>query len=198
MSDSPVPSTARYGVHSEVGTLRKVMVCAPGRARSRLTPTNCDDLLFDDVMWVENAKRDHVDFIIKMRERGVDVVKMHDLLTETLADPAARSWILDQQIVANEVGLGLVNEIRSFLDSLSARELAETLIGGLSTLEVPESYGGEALKLVKQAAGITVYPRHHLLDLRRCHAEPAVLAGTPRRNLADHSDLSIPPQLWSG
>ncbi|MDF0606506.1 arginine deiminase [Neisseriaceae bacterium TC5R-5] len=146
-----------YGVHSEVGTLRKVMVCAPGIAHSRLTPTNCDDLLFDDVMWVENAKRDHFDFMNKMRERGVEVVEMHNLLAETLDNSAARKWILDQQIVPDEIGVGLVNEIRSFLDSLDSRQLAETLIGGLSTLEVPESYGGEALKLVKEAAGITEY-----------------------------------------
>jgi arginine deiminase len=73
-----------YGVHSEVGQLRKVMVCAPGLAHTRLTPTNCDGLLFDDVLWVENAKRDHFDFITKMRDRGVEVVEMHDLLAETL------------------------------------------------------------------------------------------------------------------
>ena len=38
-----------YGVHSEVGRLRKVLVCSPGLAHERLTPTNCDALLFDDV-----------------------------------------------------------------------------------------------------------------------------------------------------
>ena len=157
MTSASVSHTRPYGVHSEVGQLRKVMVCAPGLAHTRLTPSNCDDLLFDDVMWVENAKRDHFDFMNKMRERGVEVVEMHNLLAETLENPAARAWILDQQIVPNEVGLGLVNEIRSFLDSLAPRPLAETLIGGLSTLEVPESYGGEALKLVKEAAGITEY-----------------------------------------
>ncbi|HEY5309005.1 MAG TPA: hypothetical protein VIK97_10885, partial [Casimicrobiaceae bacterium] len=51
----------KFGVHSEVGQLRKVMVCAPGIAHSRLTPSNCDQLLFDDVLWVDNAKRDHFD-----------------------------------------------------------------------------------------------------------------------------------------
>ena len=40
----------KFGVHSEVGQLRKVMVCAPGVAHSRLTPSNCDQLLFDDVL----------------------------------------------------------------------------------------------------------------------------------------------------
>ena len=46
---------AKFGVHSEVGQLRKVLVCAPGRAHQRLTPSNSDQLLFDDVLWVENA-----------------------------------------------------------------------------------------------------------------------------------------------
>jgi NAD(P) transhydrogenase subunit beta len=66
-------ATAPFGVHSEVGQLRKVMVCAPGRAHQRLTPSNCDALLFDDVLWVDNAKRDHFDFMQKLRDRGVDV-----------------------------------------------------------------------------------------------------------------------------
>ena len=61
-----------FGVHSEVGQLRKVMVCAPGRAHARLTPSNCDQLLFDDVLWLENAKRDHFDFMTKMRDPGGD------------------------------------------------------------------------------------------------------------------------------
>ncbi|SET40659.1 arginine deiminase [Thorsellia anophelis] len=146
-----------YGVHSEVGQLRKVMVCAPGLAHTRLTPSNCDSLLFDDVLWVETAKRDHFDFINKMRERGVDVVEMHNLLAETLENPLARKWILDQQIVPNEIGLGLVDEVRSYLDEMPARQLAETLIGGLSTEEFPETRGGEMLKIVKDAAGITEY-----------------------------------------
>ncbi|MDT4816414.1 Arginine deiminase [compost metagenome] len=148
---------ATYGVHSEVGTLRKVMVCAPGLAHTRLTPTNCDELLFDDVLWVENAKRDHFDFMTKMRERGVEVVEMHNLLTETLDVPGAKEWILDQQVVPNEVGLELIAEVRSYLDGLPSRTLAETLIGGLSTVDIPEDQGGEVLKLVREAAGVTEY-----------------------------------------
>jgi arginine deiminase len=146
-----------FGVHSEVGKLHKVMVCAPGRAHQRLTPSNCDQLLFDDVLWVDNAKRDHFDFMQKMRDRGIDVVEMHSLLAETVAIPEARKWILDNQVVPNQVGLGLVDEIKSYLEGLKPRELAETLIGGLSTEEFPETHGGEMLKLVKDAAGVTEY-----------------------------------------
>ncbi len=152
-----VTEDAPFGVHSEVGTLRKVMVCAPGRAHQRLTPSNCDSLLFDDVMWVDNAKRDHFDFVQKMRDRGIDVVEMHNLLAETLAVPEGKKWILDNQVVPNQVGLGLVDEVRSYLEELDNRELAETLIGGLSTAEFPETHGGETIKLVREAAGVTEY-----------------------------------------
>jgi len=146
-----------FGVHSEVGKLHKVMVCAPGRAHQRLTPSNCDQLLFDDVLWVDNAKRDHFDFTQKMRGLGVEVVEMHNLLAETLAIPEARKWVLDNQVIPDQVGLGLVDEIRSYLEGLKPRDLAETMIGGLSTEEFPETHGGEMLKLVKDAAGVTEY-----------------------------------------
>lgn len=157
MPSASSASTAPFGVHSEVGQLRKVMVCAPGRAHQRLTPSNCDALLFDDVLWVDNAKRDHFDFVQKMRDRGIDVVEMHNLLAETVAIPEARKWILDNQVVANQVGIGLIDELRSYLEGLSACDLAETLIGGLSTDEFPEAHGGEMLKLVREAAGVTEY-----------------------------------------
>ncbi len=148
---------AKFGVHSEVGQLRKVMVCAPGLAHTRLTPSNCDALLFDDVLWVDHAKRDHFDFINKMRGRGIEVVEMHNLLTETVAIPEAKKWILDNQVIPDQVGLGLVDEIRSYLEGLDSRKLAETLLGGLSTEDFPETHGGEMLKLVKDAAGVTEY-----------------------------------------
>ncbi|SEB26668.1 arginine deiminase, partial [Variovorax sp. YR216] len=153
-SDTKTPA---LGVHSEVGQLRKVMVCAPGRAHQRLTPSNCDELLFDDVLWVENAKRDHFDFVTKMRDRGVEVLEMHNLLAETVAVPEGKKWILDNQVVPNQVGLGFIDELRSYLEGLSNRELAETLIGGLSTHDFPEAHGGEALKVAKEAAGGTEY-----------------------------------------
>ena len=78
-------ASSAYRVDSEVGRLRKVLVCAPGLAHERLTPTNCDDLLFDDVLWVEKANSDHAAFMASMRDRGVEVVELHEVLAETLA-----------------------------------------------------------------------------------------------------------------
>src|SRR5258706_7504942 len=88
----------RLGVHSEVGRLRTVMVCRPGLAHQRLTPGNRTAMLFDDVLWVHEAQKDHADFVRKMEERGVEVLDLHDLLVEAFEDPAARDWVLDRRI----------------------------------------------------------------------------------------------------
>ncbi|WP_286787740.1 MULTISPECIES: arginine deiminase [unclassified Pseudomonas] len=141
------------GVHSEVGKLRKVLVCSPGLAHQRLTPSNCDDLLFDDVIWVNQAKRDHFDFVTKMRERGVEVLEMHNLLTETVRNPEALKWILDRKIVPNQVGIGLVNETRAWLESQEPRHLAEFLIGGVSGSDLPDTSGSEMVKMFRDYLG---------------------------------------------
>ncbi|CAN5645843.1 arginine deiminase [soil metagenome] len=148
---------ADYGVHSEVGTLRKVLVCSPGLAHERLTPSNCDDLLFDDVLWVQNARRDHLDFMDKMRDRGVEVVELHNLLTETMDIPEAKAWLLDRKIVPNEVGLGLVDDTRGFLDSLATRRLSELLIGGMSTRDLPSELKSGYRGLAREDHGVTEY-----------------------------------------
>jgi len=151
--------TARipHGVHSEVGRLRKVLVCRPGLAHDRLTPTNSDELLFDDVLWVEAAQRDHQAFVDSMTERGVDVVELHDLLAETMAIPDARTWLMDRKVIPNRVGLGLVEGTRAHLDSLSAAELAECLIGGFSTADLPADYRTSSVSLAREAPDAREY-----------------------------------------
>jgi arginine deiminase len=155
---TPSSNAPVYGVHSEVGTLRKVMVCSPGLGHLRLTPSNNDDLLFDDVLWVDKAKRDHLDFVASMRSRGIEVVEMHELLAETVAIPAARDWLLDRKIAPNNVGLGLLESTRAYLESLPPAALAEYLIGGLSVVDLPDEYCTSGyLSLVREAHGVHEY-----------------------------------------
>ena len=131
--------TESFGVYSEVGLLRIVMVCRPGLAHQRLTPGNRADLLFDDVLWVQEAQKDHYDFVLKMRERGVEVLDLHDLLVETLVDPKARGWVLDRRITPNEVGLLGAPLLRAWLEAMSSAQLTEHLIGGIAIRDLPRS-----------------------------------------------------------
>jgi arginine deiminase len=130
-------SQAPLGVHSEVGKLRTVLTCRPGLAHQRLTPSNCGELLFDDVFWVHEAKNDHHDFVVKMEERGIEVLEMHKLLSETLRDKAALSWLLDRKFTENHVGIGMVDEIKSWLAGLPTVDLAEFLTGGITVSDLP-------------------------------------------------------------
>jgi arginine deiminase len=128
-----------FGVHSEVGTLRTVMVCRPGLAHQRLTPGNCRDLLFDDVIWVHEAQKDHYDFVLKMQQRGVQVLELHDLLAQVLNIADARSWILDRRVTANSVGRVVAQSVRPWLDAMPAAKLADHLIGGIAMQDLPKS-----------------------------------------------------------
>jgi arginine deiminase len=85
----------KFGVNSEVGKLRKVIVHRPDLDLKRLTPSNHDDLLFDDVLWVERAQWEHDQFVRAMRDRGIQVFYHVELLSEALAasDDARRNVI---------------------------------------------------------------------------------------------------------
>jgi arginine deiminase len=127
----------QFGVYSEVGKLRKVIVHRPELSLKRLTPSNHDDLLFDDVLWVERAQWEHDQFVAAMRARGVHVFYLLDLLSEALAaSEEARHKIIN--IVASEytVGWSLVDEVRNCLWDMPPAELAKHLIGGLTAEEM--------------------------------------------------------------
>ncbi|PCC97835.1 arginine deiminase [Halopseudomonas pelagia] len=130
-------SNATLGVHSETGVLRQVIVCRPGLAHRRLTPSNCDALLFDDVFWVKQAQKDHDVFTSLMRARGIDVLDVNDLLAETMDIPAARKWLLDLRITRNDIGLGMLSDLRQWMDELPGATLAQYLIGGLEVGDLP-------------------------------------------------------------
>jgi arginine deiminase len=143
-----------FGVHSEVGKLRKVIVHRPELSLKRLTPTNHDDLLFDDVLWVERAQWEHDQFVKAMRDRGVQVFYLQDLLSETLAaSDEARRKIID--LVASEytVGWSIVDEVRECLWQLKPDVLTRHLIGGLTVGEL-YSFGFDLVKYRQVSLGV--------------------------------------------
>ncbi|MFS2034279.1 arginine deiminase [Polaromonas sp. CT11-55] len=123
------------GVHSETGRLRKVLVCRPGLAHTRLTPANCRDMLFDDVMWVAQAKNDHYAFTSAMTEHGVEVLELHDLLAVTVGNPMTRDRLLDRELAGTDFEAAAV--LRPWLQELTPARLAEFLIGGLTPADLP-------------------------------------------------------------
>jgi arginine deiminase len=150
------PSTSTgLGVASEVGTLRSVIVHRPDLAHERLSPTNCHELLFDDVIWTRRARQEHDAFVDLMRERGTDVLLFHDLLAETLKDSAAREWVLERKLRPEEVTTMFARELTEWMTAMPAEELATHLTGGVTLAELPTD--------IVSAVGRTLRPTDFVL-----------------------------------
>jgi arginine deiminase len=141
--------TNEFGVHSEVGKLRRVIVHRPELSLKRLTPNNHDELLFDDVLWVERAQWEHDQFVKAMRDRGVQVFYHVELLGEALAtSESARRNVIELVASDYTVGWSLVEEVRDFLSKMKPDTLAKHLVGGLTVGEMEA--GGFDLAKFKQ------------------------------------------------
>jgi arginine deiminase len=130
-----------FEVHSEVGKLRKVMVHRPGLEHTRLTPSNAEELLFDDVLWVSRAQQEHDAFCQVMRDRGVEVFEAEDLLAEALAGPEARDWVCDNILGEREVGIVAADRAREWIGQADQGQVAEFLIGGITRSDVQQDVG---------------------------------------------------------
>ncbi len=130
-----------FGVHSEVGRLRKVIVHRPGLEHSRLTPSNAEELLFDDVLWVSRAKAEHDMFCDVMRERGIEVFLAETLLAEALVKPDVREWVAEHVLNERQIGIGAARRAREWAESADAVDVAEFLIGGITKADVEQDVG---------------------------------------------------------
>ncbi|EBL6728947.1 arginine deiminase [Salmonella enterica] len=127
----------RNFVGSETGQLRSVMLHCPDLSLKRLTPSNCHELLFDDVLSVERAVEEHNIFSDILRKQGVEVLLLTDLLAQTLDIHEAKSWLLNTQISDYRLGPGFAGDIRNYLAEMPHHQLAQYLTGGLTYGEIP-------------------------------------------------------------
>lgn len=127
-------------VDSEVGQLKQVMLHEPGLELDRLTPQNCEDLLFDDVMWARKAREEHQAFAQGLRDRGVTVHLFRDKLGEALEIPEAREFLIKHIGRKEDVGPQLVEPLRDLAEGVSGADLASFMIGGIlkKDLQLPK------------------------------------------------------------
>jgi arginine deiminase len=137
-----VHDTARdASVRSEVGPLRSVLLHRPGMELRRLTPSNKDELLFDELLWVEHAQQEHDAFAAVLRDAGVEVLYLEQLLAEVLADPEVAAATVAAHVSDKTCGPQAVRRVREFLLALPTDQLVEHLIGGVSLEEVGPGAG---------------------------------------------------------
>ncbi|MEU1372484.1 arginine deiminase [Streptomyces triculaminicus] len=124
-----------FHVDSEAGRLRRVILHRPDLELKRLTPSNKNALLFDDVLWVRRARAEHDGFADVLRERGVEVHLFQDLLEESLRVPAARALVLDRVFDEKEYGPLATDHLRTAFEAMPVPLLASLLVGGMTKRE---------------------------------------------------------------
>jgi arginine deiminase len=130
-----------HGADSEVGTLHTVMLHRPGNELKRLTPRNNDRLLFDGIPWVSRAQEEHDAFAEALRGRGVEVLYLTDLLTETLASEAARNHAITTTLSGLHLGDTMRGYLARVMRDLSPDELTGYLTAGVRNDEVRGGFG---------------------------------------------------------
>lgn len=140
-------------VDSEVGRLRQAILHRPDLELKRLTPTNKDSYLFDDVLWVKRAKQEHDAFAESLRDLGVKVHLFDHLLRETIAIPEAKKHVLDASFDERVFGPMAVDTLYNTFAAMEDETLVKYLIGGMSKRELLE-HVEEPHSVVFSALGI--------------------------------------------
>ncbi len=130
-----------WGVSSEVGRLRTVLLHRPGPELKRLTPRNNDKLLFDGIPWVSRAQDEHDAFAAALRDHDVEVLYLTDLLVEALGVPGARERAIADVLDSLHLGDSLRDYLAVALADLAPDALALVLTAGLRNDEVRGGFG---------------------------------------------------------
>ncbi len=123
-------------VNSEIGKLRKVILHYPSLSLDRLTPENCREFLFDDVLWTQKAQEEHIVFQNKLMEQGIEVYLLDDLLLEAIEDPIAREWLAQKAVDRIYHGTSFDNDLLSYLRTLDTKTFIGRMLGGLTWKEM--------------------------------------------------------------
>ncbi len=123
-------------IRSEVAPLATVLLHRPGQELTRITPSNKDELLFDELLWLEHAQREHDAFAEVLRAAGVEVLYIERLLAEVAADPDQARELVARHVTDTTCGPQAVGRVRELLLAGTPEALVDHLIAGVTLEEV--------------------------------------------------------------
>jgi arginine deiminase len=141
-----MPSNQSISVYSEIGKLKSVLLHCPGDEVENIVPDYLRRLLFDEIAFLEQARREHNQFADILRNEGVEVVYLTDLMADVLDEKKVREQFLEEFIVEGKAATqGLKEAIIEFFSHYSSKELIEKCIAGVRKEELkhikPKSLG---------------------------------------------------------
>ena len=162
------------GIHvtSEIKPLKKVLLHRPGRELLNLTPNTLEELLFDDIPYLKVADEEHDAFSQVLRDHGVEVVYLEDLMAQVLDQGSdIREYFLRQFIAEAGIRATKYHEIiYDFLNSIqSSKELVLKTMEGVYLNELSrerEHVENSLVDLVRGDSRIVVNPMPNLYFTR--------------------------------
>lgn len=121
----------------EIGRLRTVMLHRPGRELENLMPEYLDRLLFDDIPYLKVAQEEHDAFAQCLREQGVEVLYLADLVAETIEDKGVREELVEQFLDEAELTKHRAREIlKEYFADMDNRTLVDTMMAGIRKSDI--------------------------------------------------------------
>ena len=167
------------GIHntSEIGRLRKVMLHRPGLELENLMPEYLERLLFDDIPYLKDAQREHDAFADCLRQQGVEVVYLADLVVQSLTGREVREDLirkfLDESGVTDHRSRELLED---YLERMDDRKMVDTMMAGVRKAQLRGSGGklGDYLSNLEDGYPFAVDPMPNLYFTR----DPFATIGT--------------------
>ncbi|MEG1253476.1 MAG: arginine deiminase, partial [Raoultibacter sp.] len=161
---------AGVNVKSEIKPLKKVLLHRPGKELLNLTPNTLEELLFDDIPFLKVAQEEHDAFAQVLRDNGVEVVYLEDLMAEVLsAKPELREKFLNQFI--EEAGIRTDRYQKIIFDYLNDnykdnKELVMKTMEGINLTELHTDASNSLVDLVSESSKMVVAPMPNLYFTR--------------------------------
>ena len=167
------------GIHntSEIGRLRKVMLHRPGLELENLMPEYLERLLFDDIPYLKDAQREHDAFADCLRQQGVEVVYLADLVVQSLTGREVREDLIRQFLDESGVTDHRSRELlEDYLERMDDRKMVDTMMAGVRKAQLRGSGGklGDYLTNLEDDYPFAVDPMPNLYFTR----DPFATIGT--------------------
>ncbi|MDY5613112.1 MAG: arginine deiminase [Dysosmobacter sp.] len=167
------------GIHntSEIGRLRKVMLHRPGLELENLMPEYLERLLFDDIPYLKDAQREHDAFADCLRQQGVEVVYLADLVVQSLTGREVREDLIRQFLDESGITDHRSRELlEDYLERMDDREMVAAMMAGVRKDQLRGSGGrlGDYLANLEDGYPFAVDPMPNLYFTR----DPFATIGT--------------------
>ena len=167
------------GIHntSEIGRLKKVLLHRPGAELENLMPEYLERLLFDDIPYLKEAQREHDAFADCLRQQGVEVVYLTDLVVNSLTSGEVRQDLIRQFLDESGVRDDRTRDmLADYLGKMPDKEMVSAMMAGVRKSQLRGDGGklGDYLSAVEDGYPFAVDPLPNLYFTR----DPFATIGT--------------------